>query len=815
MDGPPEGSGGRRPTPLWQARIKNRRGDVLGAGVLVTERHVVTCAHVLNDKANATDPAPTETFDVDFPRAAGPSSRTATVVRGGWFPRLDDRRDVAILEFDQPLPRGLDPARLSDGRSSGGNSVRVLGYPGDLDTGFWSSGRVEDTVGPYGERVQVSGDPTTPNGRIEPGYSGGGVIDESTGRVIGIIVTAYLRTERYAAFMIPIQAIGDLWQPLRDLIEEPAAAQDLLGREVLDAIAVELGRVNRLDSQADRRRIVALLPGIVQELLRDPATVTELVDACRRRPHMRLLLDLARYFQGRDGWPASLDELAELHRLGSADTSARRPDWTERGRAELRAALLLFPDFRNAESRHLLLDLFGLRVWERHNERIRFDKSDDVAEDVAALIRACQPIVGSLQLVVETFAVGYQGRPELRRLLTVVQALDRRSLLTAAERGRLVTALSRTPENLLTEAHRRAEPPLRTGDRPPREIAPLVRHLESYLHDPATLPPIFTFVEYVATRTTDRASGSALRDWTDQVAARLRHAHDDVRTLRAGLADLRVRPRDPVLAIEITPDALEPNVRYVVAAAIQHDGQQEMVSAPDEPLTVPQIVVWLHDLLGLVYERLDFETDDLVVEVVVPRSLITEPVDQWSVAAELASLGEPLGAGLAIVLRSYERLRQRDLRPPWREKWRTAQDQRQPSAETMHFVPHGDPATARQVASELRLAKKLILVLGGPPEQRPELASPYDAYAAALSAGIPYIAWVRNPALENAFKLRVTKALTEGPVRELPGVVSSWRSNRHVRDDETRKLGEVVTIFVCDETRPIQLSPDLGPPVKG
>ena len=99
----------------------------------------------------------------------------------------------------------------------------------------------------------------------------------------------------------------------------------------------------------------------------------------------------------------------------------------------------------------------------------------------------------------------------------------------------------------------------------------------------------------------------------------------------------------------------------------------------------------------------------------------------------------------------------------------------------------------------LRRDEKLLLAMGAPPGQPPDKRAP-DAYAAALSAGIPYLAWVRDPALEGVLRRVLDRALAKHPVRSLVDVVAAWRSATS-DDAEAAQLAAHVTLMVCDEDR--------------
>src|SRR5689334_11130151 len=123
------------------ARILGPDGKPAGVGTLVTERHVVTCAHVVN-VALGMDPRqqrqPDGTVTLDFPLAGAAPTLTATVER--WLPPPREGAagdDIAGLVLSEALPPRTATARLSVDMPRPGRAVRVFGYPSGRPDGGW------------------------------------------------------------------------------------------------------------------------------------------------------------------------------------------------------------------------------------------------------------------------------------------------------------------------------------------------------------------------------------------------------------------------------------------------------------------------------------------------------------------------------------------------------------------------------------------------------------------------------------------------------------------------------------------------------
>ena len=98
-------------TPLESAivRIRTANGTIVGAGFLVTDRHILTCAHVVADALDLphdSPDAPQGELNLDFPLIAPGQMLTAHVVH--WQPAAD----VASLELASDRPPEAKPLRL-------------------------------------------------------------------------------------------------------------------------------------------------------------------------------------------------------------------------------------------------------------------------------------------------------------------------------------------------------------------------------------------------------------------------------------------------------------------------------------------------------------------------------------------------------------------------------------------------------------------------------------------------------------------------------------------------------------------------------
>ena len=574
----------------------------------------------------------------------------------GWFPELTTgEQDVAILELNKAIAADIVPARLGLARQSMGRQVKVYGHPDGLPEGVWTRAEITDTTGPYGERVQVSVRNVDFGDRIEQGFSGGGVIDESSTLVVGIIVTTFTSKNRAAAWMIPTEVVALYWRRVLGMIDDPDDPEPPLGPGVLDDLTELLSRFTCVSGQAGRQQIADRLPAAPRaRLARSPGSVRDLVQACRQPSELRVLADLIRYFEGESAWENRLEEVLQSFGILGVETSAEEPEQlTDASRRDLRDALVRQPYFREAETRHLYLDAFRRRMWTTRNIEVLVQKSLNAASDAAALIEVCRPIPGALRALVDDFPYGDVNRAEFGPLLLLIESLCTQRLLTDSERGALLRLVHDVPPEILQQVHGRAVPRLAGGDAVPTEPALLLRQIEGRSQPPGALPRILQFTEYLATRVTDLAE--PLRIWSDRTAARLHLQHVAVERLREQLADVPAESNPPVLMVQLAPDALRPTDRFLLSAVLEQDGHARRVLAlSDEPQSVDAIRARVDSLFDEVYAALDFQPERLTVEVFLPRVLLTEAVDRWDVTDVFPV---PLGEKFGVVLRRVLPLR--------------------------------------------------------------------------------------------------------------------------------------------------------------
>ena len=186
------------------ARIETPGGDVLGAGFLVDDEHLLTCGHLFNDAA--------EMAQVRL--LAEPERPREVEILQRW---VGEREDLAVLRLVEPKPEEAAPVDLKPFEAGGrflaqgfpGGSGLERGAAGDVPTdeeGSTVQGSIQ--LGNLRGWVQLEPDGAR---TVHPGFSGAAVWSEAQRAVVGMVVA---RADDEVAYMIPQEELRSLWPSL-------------------------------------------------------------------------------------------------------------------------------------------------------------------------------------------------------------------------------------------------------------------------------------------------------------------------------------------------------------------------------------------------------------------------------------------------------------------------------------------------------------------------------------------------------------------------------------------------------------------------
>ncbi|MEV8633376.1 trypsin-like peptidase domain-containing protein [Streptosporangium sp. NPDC051023] len=200
-------------TTRWAAsvaQVLGRDGTVAGAGFLVADDVLVTCAHVV-DAATGGAKVP---LLLRFPQAEGAPEAGGEVVHEG--PADSNADDVAIVRLDGPPP-GTFPLPLADANGCRGHRVRSFGFPRQaVPGGHHGYGRTGDILSAdSGSGVLLQ---LTDANDLTEGFSGGPVWNDTIEAVIGMI-TAITPPDRHqrgtgVAYATPTGRLREIWPEL-------------------------------------------------------------------------------------------------------------------------------------------------------------------------------------------------------------------------------------------------------------------------------------------------------------------------------------------------------------------------------------------------------------------------------------------------------------------------------------------------------------------------------------------------------------------------------------------------------------------------
>jgi hypothetical protein len=193
----------------WQVVVCDDNGTIAGAGVLLDERRVLTCAHVVMDVgaqtpgANGADARLRVASVLCQPRW----STRARVLPDCWVSEHDTQRgDLALLELDTPVTchhgARLRQAPVRD------VAIRARGFPDGDKIGTSAEGRLAGAT-KDGEWVEIHARASNRAQWITRGFSGAGVAEDASGDVIGIIMAVREANPAVVAYMMPVETIID------------------------------------------------------------------------------------------------------------------------------------------------------------------------------------------------------------------------------------------------------------------------------------------------------------------------------------------------------------------------------------------------------------------------------------------------------------------------------------------------------------------------------------------------------------------------------------------------------------------------------
>lgn len=188
-------------------------GRIYGAGFLVGEKYLLTCAHVVC-AAQGLEPCPSDMpearLSFSFPGLSVPADNAlqARVVR--WIP--DSNLDIALLEVTTDLPKGLTSFQLIESEEISGHGYHTFGFPTGYSNGTNSYGIIRDRI----TNGLVQFEDHNPSGYpVKRGYSGAPLWDSEFGGVVGMVAAIDANESAKIGYFVPSSTIVALCPEIR------------------------------------------------------------------------------------------------------------------------------------------------------------------------------------------------------------------------------------------------------------------------------------------------------------------------------------------------------------------------------------------------------------------------------------------------------------------------------------------------------------------------------------------------------------------------------------------------------------------------
>jgi Effector-associated domain 2 len=284
----------------WRIRLRDSGGRVHGPGIMLCGRYAITSAHVAAGalRLPSQDPAAMPSGQVFFDVPARPTMDLQRAELILWRPALPVGGDpaglgLAGLSIVGPAIRGIEEPVLGFDLGPGERIVRLRACADDGQARLPVWARLPEHSANGGEPVQLN--------RLsddEPGITsechGSDVIDERTGKILGIATVIAAGGSRDYSWLTPIGSIADEWPLLSRIatqgehgISNHIRSRAFSRSDILRLAAKSL-QIPALAEARSRHMIVSELP--VEVVLTAPrssidrADLTSLLWACARAP---------------------------------------------------------------------------------------------------------------------------------------------------------------------------------------------------------------------------------------------------------------------------------------------------------------------------------------------------------------------------------------------------------------------------------------------------------------------------------------------------------------------------------------------------
>ena len=206
------------------ARIYNTKNVVIGAGFLISNQYLLTCAHVVTaalglPPETVSKPNQSQLIQFDFPFINREEKLNAEV--DFWLPyqSYDSSHqqigDIAGLKLhNKVIPDKVQPICLKTSHNLSNHAFSIFGFPNQRTDGVWAYGTLKDTLPNGWGQMEGTGQQGY---RVQGGFSGAPIWDNEEKAVVGMAVAEDKNEQRRIAFFLPSQALFFAWTELSSL----------------------------------------------------------------------------------------------------------------------------------------------------------------------------------------------------------------------------------------------------------------------------------------------------------------------------------------------------------------------------------------------------------------------------------------------------------------------------------------------------------------------------------------------------------------------------------------------------------------------
>jgi hypothetical protein len=367
---------------------------------------------------------------------------------------------------------------------------------------------------------------------------------------------------------------------------------------------------------------------------------------------------------------------------------------------------------------------------------------DEPRVDLMEILNAAYDYDGALHALLEIISFVYPHDPAIHPIKELIDFIEPEDLLTAEERNGILQLLARVDHSVVAAAfHYSTRTTVQEARLDPGDIGAVARHMEMLIGRPNRLPPLFEFVDYIGHHP-PQSTWAALHRWIESVGQRLGFVDHAVVDEMCQVTEDRMTGNVRFyLVAELRADRLNPD-RYFLAAWRQYEDEpEEVLHESDRSVPWAEAIATTHTLMRQLSTRVETTAEQRVLELIVPRGLITRSLDQWPVDPVLPSA---IGTNYPLVLRSFDRLDDPSMHGDWGRNWRWLKQHDQVAgAAAIREIDSHDLGSAQALrAALLRDGPPAIVVMLSALPASDVLT--VDAFTAGLRGGASIMLWSRD-----------------------------------------------------------------------